>query len=85
VAARLSAPRTGRTSIPRNIIYFIVHLHPVAQYSTSRQGNNKEQAHTTNKGTNEHDKKELKKRNSNLLEKQVLTPEDGQIRPKHVV
>jgi hypothetical protein len=37
------------------------------------------------KGTNEHDKKEPKKRNSNLLEKQVLTPEDGQIGPKHVV
>jgi hypothetical protein len=53
-----------------------------------KQGNNKEQEHTRNKGANEHDlnehnKKELK-RNSNLL-KQVLTPEDGQIRPKHVV
>jgi hypothetical protein len=28
---------------------------------TSRQDNNKEQAHTRNKGTNEHDKKEQKK------------------------
>jgi hypothetical protein len=33
----------------------------------------------------EHDKKEpKKKKNSNLLEKQVLTPEDGKIGPKHV-
>jgi hypothetical protein len=54
-----------------------------APKKASKQGNNKEQEHTRNKGTNERNKKELK-RNSNLL-KQVLTPEDGQITPKHVV
>jgi hypothetical protein len=39
-------------SIP---VHNIVHLHPFAQ---GKQGNNEEQAHTRNKGTNEHDWKE---------------------------
>jgi hypothetical protein len=40
---------------------------------TSRQDNNKEQAHTRNKGTNEHDKKEPKKGTAISLKTSINT------------
>jgi hypothetical protein len=54
-------------------------LHPVAGKTTTKNRHTQE-----TKGTDEHDKKEPKKGTAISLKK-VLTPEDGQIGPKHVV
>jgi hypothetical protein len=80
----------------RNSSFDIVHLHPVAHCyftftflsvfpATTKNRQVQKTYHIHYRNTRDtKGRTSMTKRNSNLL-KQVLTPEDGQIRPKHVV